>query len=94
MPPPFRGGYLGCRQHALILSILPYFQAKLPFLWSWRDSNLRPHRCERFVLTLRGTAAASLAPPTRAGVRGVRDQLNYKTLFGSIFNISLMIAIR
>ena len=35
-----------------------------PFLWSWRDSNLRPYRCGRCVLTR---------------CRVLRDQLNYKT---------------
>jgi hypothetical protein len=64
-------GCLGVRHFCLI------FKQNRLFLWSWRDSNLRPHRCERCVLTLR---------------RMLRDQLNYKTLFCSICNISPMSA--
>src|SRR5215216_2802913 len=66
MPPRFQGSQFRFRQHSLILGIFVLFSSKIAcFLWSWRDSNLRPHRCERCVLTLR---------------RMLRDQLNYKTM--------------
>jgi|GEM_PF-5865045 len=45
------------------------------FFVSCQNSNLRPHRCERCVLTL---------------CMVLRDQLNYKTLFCALHNVSII----
>ena len=39
--PDFKGGYLGLRQHAMILGIFALFSSKIAcFLWSWQDSRV------------------------------------------------------